>query len=272
MSEEPTFALGDSSAISSTTLYTIIMIDTTDDDARTLHYARANFKYNFDIVKIETQDQPLLEYKAPGAFGETGDERKYSFLMYTNPQREEITELKLPSEGEAFDVKQFQDDNGLQDASAGIGMVVKLGGGSDTPTPSDTPSSQTPESSGAAEEASSTPASSGASATSAASEVSSAEDTPTPTPTATATDDESQDETSSAAAGRTSDLAVASSALETGASAASTAFLTSAQPTAGSQTSTGGPAQQTDSGASGLSAGTAWVMVAAPFVGALLAW
>ncbi|KAF2027533.1 hypothetical protein EK21DRAFT_22689, partial [Setomelanomma holmii] len=128
ITKEPTFALGDSSGISPTTLYTIIMLDTTCPNKRVLHYARANFKNNFDITNIATTSAPLFEYKAPGAFGETGDARQYSFLMYVNPQRKQIDSLQLPGEGEAFDVKKFEADNGLQDAAAGVGMVVKLGG------------------------------------------------------------------------------------------------------------------------------------------------
>jgi hypothetical protein len=128
VSKEPTFALGDSAGISPTTLHTIIMIDTTCPDKRVLHYARANFKNNFVITNIDTKSAALQEYKAPGSFGETGDNRQYSFLMYINPDRKEINSLKMPAEGEAFDVKKFQTDNGLPDPFAGVGMVVKLGG------------------------------------------------------------------------------------------------------------------------------------------------
>jgi hypothetical protein len=128
VSQEPTFALGDSSGISPTTLHTIIMVDTTCPDKRVLHYARANFKNNFVITNIDTKSEALQKYKAPGSFGETGDNRQYSFLMYINPQRKEIDSLRLPAEGEAFDVQKFQTDNGLQDPFAGVGMVVKLGG------------------------------------------------------------------------------------------------------------------------------------------------
>lgn len=131
VANEPTFALGDSSGISPTTLYTIIMVDTTCPNAMKLHYARANFKNNFDITNIATESDALQAYKAPGSFGETGDNRQYSFLMYTNPSRRQIAQLRLPTEGENFDVKQFQTDNGLPDASAGVGMVVKLGGQAD---------------------------------------------------------------------------------------------------------------------------------------------
>ncbi|CAI6339163.1 unnamed protein product [Periconia digitata] len=125
----PAFALGDSSGISTTTLYTVLMVDTTQDNARILHYARANFKVS-SIVNIESQDDPLLAYKAPGAFGETGDARKYTFLLYKNPQRQRITSLDLPEEGKPFDIKKFQTDNGLPDPGAGLGMTVNLGGGS----------------------------------------------------------------------------------------------------------------------------------------------
>lgn len=48
--------------------------------------------------------------------------------MYTNPKRKEISDLKLPTEGAKFDIAQWQSDNELKDPSAGVGMVVKLGG------------------------------------------------------------------------------------------------------------------------------------------------
>lgn len=107
------------------------MVDTTCTGKRTLHYARANFKNNFDITNIKTDSAALQEYKAPGSFGETGDNRQYSFLMYTNPNRQPINNLKLPAEGAAFDVKLFQADNNLPDPQAGVGMIAKLGGQAD---------------------------------------------------------------------------------------------------------------------------------------------
>ena len=128
---EPTFALGDSSGISPSTLYTIIMVDTTCPQTRVLHYAPANFKNNFDITNMNTSSPALQSYLAPGSLDEKGDNRQYTFLMYTNPGRDSISSLKLPNEGENFDVQQFQDDNGLGDAEAGVGMVVKLGGEAD---------------------------------------------------------------------------------------------------------------------------------------------
>ena len=129
---EPTFALGDSNGISPTTRYTLVMLDTTCPTARKLHYVRSNFKFAFaGGTNIETESAPLLAYKAPGAFGEKGDDRQYVFLMYTNPQRREFATMQLPGDGEVFDVKKFQRDNGLNDPVAAVGMVVKLGGTAD---------------------------------------------------------------------------------------------------------------------------------------------
>lgn len=129
VANEPTFALGDSNGISPSTLYTLLMIDVTCPSARKLHYARSNFQFAFaGSTGIETESAPLLEYKAPGAFGEKGDERRYVFLMYTNPQRRRIESMRLPGEGEVVDVKKLQGDNGLGDPVAGLGMVVRLGG------------------------------------------------------------------------------------------------------------------------------------------------
>ncbi|CAA9960143.1 hypothetical protein PTMSG1_03549 [Pyrenophora teres f. maculata] len=128
VAKEPTFALGDSNGISPETLYTIIMVDTTCEDARTLHFAQANFKNNFDVTNIASETEAALPYIAPGSLGETGDGRQYSFMMYEHRGRKEITELQLPAEGEAFDVKVFQAENGLPDAMAGVAMVVDLGG------------------------------------------------------------------------------------------------------------------------------------------------
>ena len=72
------------------------MVDTTCPNARRLHYARANFKNNFDITNIATDSPPIVDYVAPGSVGEKGDNRQYSFLMYLNPGRKEITNLQLP--------------------------------------------------------------------------------------------------------------------------------------------------------------------------------
>ena len=54
--------------------------------------------------------------------------------MYSNPQFKQIDRLVLPGEGEAFDVKKFQESNGLDEPEAGVGMGVKLGGTADWST------------------------------------------------------------------------------------------------------------------------------------------
>ncbi|KAH7398961.1 hypothetical protein DE146DRAFT_694818 [Phaeosphaeria sp. MPI-PUGE-AT-0046c] len=155
VAQEPRFALGDSSGITPSVLHTVVMIDTTCPGKRVLHYARSNFKNNFDKTIIDTKSAALLDYKAPGSFGETGDNRQYSFLLYINPQRKQIDSLQLPAEGESFDVTKFQTDNGLSEPVAGVGMVIKLGGqadcGGDQPNglPDNLPSARPPTSTAA---------------------------------------------------------------------------------------------------------------------------
>lgn len=104
------------------------MVDTTCEGARTLHFARANYKVNFDGVKIASETDPVLAYQAPGSLGEQGDGRQYSFLMYTQPPGQDLSDLQIPAEGEAFDATKFQSDNGFKDPAAGVGMLVDLGG------------------------------------------------------------------------------------------------------------------------------------------------
>jgi hypothetical protein len=232
------------------------MVDTTCD-TRVLHYARTNFKYNFDIVNIESETDPVLAYKAPGSFSETGDDRKYSFLMYGQPENDEISDLKLPGEGEPFDFGQFQDDNGFEDPKAGVGMIVKLGGQSNcgsggSPAPEEPQSSSAPEpSSSAEEEPSQTPTRTAPSqATSVVPTATDEADTVLTTggSSATATDDNESPASTAPATGPTTDLAPASSAVP------STLVLSSAVSDAtASETTTGGPAQQTTSGAQALS-------------------
>ncbi|KAF2636451.1 hypothetical protein P280DRAFT_510413 [Massarina eburnea CBS 473.64] len=294
VAKEPTFALGDSSGISTTTLFTVMMVDTTSDDSRTLHYVRSNFKSS-GIVNIETKDSPILSYKAPGAFGETGDDRKYTFLMYRNPNRAMLKTLKMPEDGKTLDIKKFQTDNGLSDPVAGMGMVVKLGGGSGgsgqaSASPSASASSSAaaaPETSSAAASVSSAVSTTSAAATSAASSAvssaassavasaSSARSTTTAvsrsTPAASA-----GSSASSSAAGTPKSGTTAASASPTGIATASSTIASSVVPVptedapggtgalaGGSETSNAPLSVQTDSAASLITFGKIQCAVAA---------
>jgi hypothetical protein len=253
---EPTFALGDSNGISPSTRYTLIMVDTTCTNARKLHYVRSNFKFSFaGGTNIETDSAPLLDYMAPGALGEQGDDRQYVFLMYTNPQRREFAEMQLPAEGEVFDVKKFQGDNDLKDPVAGVGMVVKLGGTADcgeegaNPVLTGLPSAAPITSSAAA---------SSAIRSSAASATTPAQTSPQSSAPSSAMSDsnEEQDPTPTSATA-TSNPVAASSALQTDetepTSAALVTTLSSVQASVtGSPTSSGGLLEQTANAAPGI--------------------
>jgi len=229
------------------------MLDTTCPNKRVLHYARSNFKNNFDITNIDTKTSPILDYKAPGGFGETGDNRQYSFLMYVNPQRKQIDTLKLPAEGESFDAKKFKDDNGFQDPEAGVGMVVKLGGtadcGGDSPNAvsSNLPSPRPAKSSALSPRPTSVPAGQSASSAVSSSPTSSALSSNGTTP------DNGGDNAQVSSGGRSSGLVVATTVPQSvGGVATSTVVLSIGSPAGGvgaSNTASAGPAQQTTNAA-----------------------
>ncbi|KAF2654103.1 hypothetical protein K491DRAFT_660866 [Lophiostoma macrostomum CBS 122681] len=290
VTDEPTFALGDSSAISSTALFTVLMVDVTEDGKNVLHYARPNFIHT-EIVEIGSDSKALQAYKAPGSFGETGDDRKYIFLLYNNPKRDEVSTLKLPSEGDTFDAQQFQDDNGFEAPQAGIGMVVNLGGNSGGGNDGTASTTIAQGGSSAASSAASSASSSAAPSSTAAPEASTtaADSATTTVVTATQSDvpvsttavasqassEGNSPSTTAAVSQSSSDLAAASSVVAGNSTAASTLVLSSIAPDGtGSPTTSGSPAQQTANGASGLMLGTTSCAIAVSLMAlvGLLAW
>ncbi|KAF2689591.1 hypothetical protein K458DRAFT_292398 [Lentithecium fluviatile CBS 122367] len=259
---EPSFALGDSDGIATSVLYTIIMVDTTDDSNRVLHFARANYKHS-EGVKLESEDQPLLEYKAPGTLGETGDEKKYTFLLYTNPERNEIKSLTLPGDGETFDVKKFQDDNGLEDPNAGVGMAVALNGGA-TPSSSSSSSSRRPASTQAP---SSTAAQSSSATTGAVSSTSESESKASTSAAPSTSRSTSAPAPSTATGGSEDATSAATGPTTTVAPASPSTVLTSVVPdTTASATTSNAPAEQTTGAGAMLSLPWVQCAVLAPVV------
>jgi hypothetical protein len=232
------------------------MLDTTCPSSFTLHYAKANFKWT-EIVRIESETAAAQAYKAPGSFGETGNERKYSFLLYENKDDDEIDDLKIPKEGEVFDVKTFQDDNGFEEPGAGVGMVVKLGGQADCGGA--VVSSLSSQAASATERVSSVVSSVSSVVTSLASSQTVTSGS-APAVSSEAVESESSSTTTIPVLGITSSLVVVSSAVQSGPS--STLLLTSTVPkTTTSSSSTGEPAQQTTSGVSKIVLSTAVCVV-----------
>ncbi|MCJ1448729.1 MAG: hypothetical protein MMC23_009246 [Stictis urceolatum] len=98
-----------------------MLVDTTEDDNRVLHFLQTDFKADGDKTGIASDAQPKFPYKAPGSFGESG-QRQYSFLLYQ--QRGSFSASNMPTPGKAFDVKSFQSANSLKDPLAGNVMEV----------------------------------------------------------------------------------------------------------------------------------------------------
>ena len=144
-SQTPTFALGDASGVNTELTLLIMMLDTTDDNQRVLHFLQPGFSATEDKTAIASNAQPIQAYKSPGSLGESGL-RKYSFLMYSQPSNFKAS--NMPSQGSTINVKDFLSQNNLQPALAGIGMQVQMSGGSGTgsqssqaPAPAVSPSS-----------------------------------------------------------------------------------------------------------------------------------
>ncbi|OCK88370.1 uncharacterized protein K441DRAFT_311911 [Cenococcum geophilum 1.58] len=273
----PAFAFGDSSGISSVAKYTILMLDTTCDSARTLHFLQTDFVYDGTLVNIASSTKPLQAYQAPGAFKETGNGRKYTFLMYSQPGNENISSLKLPNQGDIIDVKQFQDDNGYVDAQAGVGMVVDLGGTTNCGGAATSGGASSVAQSATSAAASSAAASSAAASSAAASGASSA-DSGTESPSATAAASSSAGGAAATTVapglttaaggpgGESSGLVVASSVLG-GSSKTTLAASTTGRAGAASGTISGtAPATQTGSEASNLSLTLARCIVVASLI------
>jgi hypothetical protein len=277
-------------------------VDTTEDDKRTLHFAQSNFALT-EIVNIASETTPALAYQAPGAFKETG-EHQYTFLLYQHFANAEKDTLKIPDEGATFTVKQFEDDNGFTDPVGGLAMVVDLSAsGGDAPVSSSavqqtsSTAIEVATSSVVEEQPESTPAATSSvrassvvvtrissAIVSSATDDSEAPETTAEVPETTAqapeTTAQAPETTADApeatsATPRSTGLVIASSILQsTGPSTSILTLPSSTGTPTGTPTGTGGAAQQTDSGASGLALGTATCAVGAAMVvfAGLLAW
>ncbi|EEH33508.1 hypothetical protein PAAG_04558 [Paracoccidioides lutzii Pb01] len=119
----PTFALGDSSGVNRAISYTILMLDTTDDNARKVQYLQSGFRATGDKTKLETQEGPTIPYEAPSP---DAGPRQFSFLLYQH-QGQQPAQLKVVSNGDSgpFDVKAFESANNLKPARAGIALLVR---------------------------------------------------------------------------------------------------------------------------------------------------
>ncbi|EEH48638.1 uncharacterized protein PADG_04717 [Paracoccidioides brasiliensis Pb18] len=131
----PTFALGDSSGVNRAISYTILMLDTTDNNARKVQFLQSGFRATGDKTKLETQEVPIIPYEAPSP---DAGPRQFSFLLYQH-QGQQPAQLKAESNGDAgpFDVKAFESANNLKPARAGIALLVRdsnYGQSQDSPT------------------------------------------------------------------------------------------------------------------------------------------
>ncbi|QSS63172.1 hypothetical protein I7I51_00229 [Histoplasma capsulatum] len=118
----PTFALGDSSGVNRAISYTIIMLDTTDRNARKVQFLQTAFKATGDKTKLAAEGEPFIAYKPP-SFGQ--GPRQFSFLLYQQ-RGQDLTQLSgVPSSGTGpFDLKKFETANNLQPPRVGMAITI----------------------------------------------------------------------------------------------------------------------------------------------------
>lgn len=121
---EPVFALGDSSGVNTAISFMVMMLDTTDEKNFIMHYLQADFKATGDKTGLSASGEPKIPYAKPGSFGESG-ERQYTFLLFQQKRNSEVK--AMPNAGEKFDYEAFSQANGLKPPNAGVAMKVSVG-------------------------------------------------------------------------------------------------------------------------------------------------
>ncbi|KAL9624680.1 MAG: hypothetical protein Q9160_001034 [Pyrenula sp. 1 TL-2023] len=125
-SNTPTFALGDSSGVSTVIQFIVMMLDTTEPNNMALHFLQSGLKSDGEKTQISSDGQPQFAYKKPGSLGETG-QRQYSFLLFRQTGQGSVSGVS--GDGSKFDVNSFIKSNSLKAAQAGIAIKVDVGGG-----------------------------------------------------------------------------------------------------------------------------------------------
>jgi phosphatidylethanolamine-binding protein (PEBP) family uncharacterized protein len=130
----PTFALGDSSAINTSSKYIVVGIDpdapSREDPtlAQVLHYMNTDFSPAPGQATnlTSTNDAETKSYAPPGPPEGTGPHR-YIFLLFRQP-RTGFTVKDVPEERVGFDVEAWRSVNGLQPAAAGTYFIAQFNG------------------------------------------------------------------------------------------------------------------------------------------------
>ncbi|PGH34143.1 hypothetical protein GX50_03012 [[Emmonsia] crescens] len=125
VSSQPTFALGDSSGVNRAISYTILMLDTTDDNARKVQFLQTGFKATGDKTKLEAEGEPDVPYAPPSL---DSGRRQFTFLLYQQRGQDlaQLSGVPRSRTGAAgpFDVKAFETANNLQPPRVGMAIIV----------------------------------------------------------------------------------------------------------------------------------------------------
>ncbi|RPB11941.1 PEBP-like protein [Morchella conica CCBAS932] len=126
----PEFALGDSSAISTSTNYIVVMLDpdtTPDPSTQVLHYLRTDFSVE-EFTKLSSASTTIpVPYLGP--VGEDVKTHRYVFLLYVQPDGYEGKLVPSADGDRSFNVSAWRIENQMKPAVAGVHFVCQPDGG-----------------------------------------------------------------------------------------------------------------------------------------------
>jgi phosphatidylethanolamine-binding protein (PEBP) family uncharacterized protein len=130
----PTFALGQSSPINTSSKYIIVAIDPDAPSranptvAQALHYMNTDFSPMSGTATniTSSNDNETVKYMPPGPPKGSGEHR-YVWLLYQQPQGFQAKDVPTRNRT-GFDVAKWAEENGLKPAVAGTFWVSEFGG------------------------------------------------------------------------------------------------------------------------------------------------
>lgn len=121
----PEFALGDSSAISTSTNYIVVMLDpdtTPDPSTQVLHFLRTDFAVE-EFTKLSSASSAApVPYMGP--VGDDVKTHRYVFLLYIQPDTYEGKLVPSADGDRSFNVSAWRIENQLKPAVAGVHFVA----------------------------------------------------------------------------------------------------------------------------------------------------
>lgn len=130
-SKAPSFALGDSSGLNTNAKYTIAMVDMDaskpNTSPQTLHFMQQDFQADGNKLEIASKTPPVVPWLSPASAQGSGSHR-FAFLLFEQPSSGFQAKGVSSSQRNGFDIVQWQKNNNLKSAIAGVQIIIVLSG------------------------------------------------------------------------------------------------------------------------------------------------